>query len=145
MTLFGSNARTVTPSASTSPDSTPSTRSNGTGAHHSNASSAANRLSADVSIKGNVSFETELVIDGKVEGDITSTGKLVIGANGKVIGDIEAGSVTIQGAVEGNVLAGERCALQAGGSLQGNIQSPGLVVDENASFIGSATVKAKKS
>lgn len=137
MNLFGSNPRT------TDPDPTPSTRSNG--AHHSQSAPAANRLSADVSIKGSVTFRSELVIDGKVEGDITSTGKLIIGANGKVIGDIEAGNITVQGQVEGDVRATERCGLEAGGSLQGNIQSPRLAVDENASFIGSATITAKKS
>ena len=141
MNLFGSNPRTTNPD----PDSAPSTRSNGNGAHHSQGASAANRLSADVSIKGDVTFRSELVIDGKVEGDITSIGKLIIGANGKVIGDIEAGFVTVQGQVEGDVRATERCGLEAGGSLQGNIQSPRFAVDENASFVGSATITAKKS
>jgi cytoskeletal protein CcmA (bactofilin family) len=69
---------------------------------------------------------------------------LIIGANGKLSGDIQAGFVTIQGSVEGNVLASERCALEAGGSLKGDVESPRLVVDENASFMGSATVKAKR-
>ena len=138
MTLFGSNPRT------TDPESAPSTRSNGNGIH-STASSAANRLSADVSIKGDVTFETELVIDGKVEGDILSTGKLIVGANGKVIGDVEAAFVTVQGEIKGDVHATERCGLESGGSLQGNIQSPRLAVDENASFVGSAQISAKKA
>jgi cytoskeletal protein CcmA (bactofilin family) len=102
-------------------------------------------LSADVSIKGSITFRSELVIDGKVEGDITSTGKLIVGAHGKVIGDIQAGFVTIQGQVDGDVRATERCGLEAGGSLQGNIQSPRLAVDENASFVGNATISSKKS
>ncbi len=140
MTLFGTNQRT------TEAEYTPPNRTNGNGSsHHSNASSAANRLSSDVSIKGDVTFETELVIDGYVEGDILSEGKLIIGANGKVIGDIEAAFVTVQGKVEGDVRATERCGLEAGGCLQGNIQSPRLAVDENASFVGSATITSKKS
>jgi cytoskeletal protein CcmA (bactofilin family) len=139
MTLFGSNPRTT--------DLEPATpsRSNGNGSYHSNVSSLANRLSSDVSIKGDITFESELVIDGKVEGDILSPGKLIIGTNGKVIGDIEAAFVTIQGHVTGDVHATERCGLEGGGRLQGNIRSPRLAVDENASFVGSATVAAKKS
>lgn len=140
MTLFGTNQHP------TEVEYAPPTRTNGNGSsHHSNASSAANRLSSDVSIKGDVTFETELVIDGKVEGDILSDGKLIIGANGNVIGDIEAAFVTVQGKVQGDVHATERCGLEAGGCLQGNIQSPRLAVDENASFVGSATITSKKS
>ena len=74
-----------------------------------------------------------------------SPGKLIIGANGKVTGDIQAAFVTVQGKVEGDVHATERCGLEAGSNLQGNIEAPRLAVDENASFVGSATITAKKS
>jgi cytoskeletal protein CcmA (bactofilin family) len=106
--------------------------------------SAPNRLSSDVTIKGDVTFTTELVIDGKVEGNIMSDGRLTIGTHGKVVGDIQVGSVTIQGLVEGDILATDRCALQAGAKLQGDIEAPCFAVDESASFIGSASIKAKQ-
>jgi cytoskeletal protein CcmA (bactofilin family) len=86
-----------------------------------------------------------LVIDGEVEGNITSNGKLSIGTNATVIGDIRAGFIIIQGAVEGNVLAAERCALQAGASLHGDVKSPRLAMDENASLVGRATITAKSA
>jgi cytoskeletal protein CcmA (bactofilin family) len=106
---------------------------------------ASNRVSSGVSIRGDVTFGSELIIDGEVEGKITSTGKLIIGTHGTVVGDIQAGFVTIQGSVEGNVLATERCALEAGANLQGDVEAPRLAVDENASFIGSAIITAKKA
>jgi cytoskeletal protein CcmA (bactofilin family) len=126
--MFGSNPRSNVPA-------------NGT----SNYNSAPNRLSGDVSIKGNVVCGSELVIEGEVDGTITSTGTLTIGAQGKVIGDIEAGFVTIQGSVEGNVLARERCALKAGSNLQGDVAAPRLAVDETASFVGKATITAERA
>lgn len=107
--------------------------------------SPSNRVSSGVSIKGDVKFGSELLIDGEVEGNIISEGKLTIGSHATVVGDIQVGYVTIQGSVEGNVLATERCALEAGASLNGDVESPRLAVDENASFIGSATITAKKS
>ena len=115
------------------------------GIHQSTVGGPANRLSSDVFIKGELSFSTELVIDGKVEGNITSSGKLIVGLHGQVVGDIHAGSVTVQGSVTGDILATDRCALEAGGRLQGDVESPRLAVDENASFIGSATISAKRS
>ena len=126
--MFGSNAQTNLPS-------------NGT----TNYNSVPNRLSGDVSIKGNVTCGSELVIEGEVDGTITSTGTLTVGARGKVIGDIEAGFVTIQGSVEGNVLARERCALKAGSKLQGDLEAPRLAVDETASFVGKATITAGRA
>ena len=130
--MFGTNPKTA-PVA---------TGSNGT--HQSTYNAAPNRLSADVSIKGSVTFSSELVVDGHVEGDITSDGKLTVGEHGKVVGDIQVGSVTVQGTVEGDILAVDRCALQAGASLQGNVESPRLAVDENATFVGSATITATR-
>lgn len=128
--MFGTNPR-------------PATSETNGGTHHGSGGHASNRLSSDVQIKGDVSFTTELVIDGQVEGSITSDGTLIIGAHGKVIGDIQAGSVNIQGSVRGDVLAGKRCSLEAGGSLQGDVEAPRLAVDESASFIGSAKITAK--
>lgn len=110
-----------------------------------NYNSAQNRLSGDVSIKGNVTCGSELIIEGQVDGTITSAGTLTIGARGKVIGDIEAGFVTIQGSVQGNVLARERCALKAGATLQGDVEAPRLAVDETASFNGKAIVTAERA
>jgi cytoskeletal protein CcmA (bactofilin family) len=100
-------------------------------------------LSSGVSIKGDVIFRTELVIDGEVEGSITSTGTLTVGEHGRIRGEIRAGSVTVQGTVEGNVFASERCALEAGATLRGDIEAPRLAVDENATFLGSAKISAK--
>ena len=131
--MFGSNPKTS--SASSASKET----------HQPSYSSAPNRISSGVSITGDVKFSSELVIDGEVEGNITSSGKLTVGTHATVVGDIRVGFVTVQGAVEGNVLATERCALQAGASLHGDVQSPRLAMDENASFVGSATITANSA
>jgi cytoskeletal protein CcmA (bactofilin family) len=136
--MFGSNPRP----APATPAANGTQHSNGNG--HGDGDAAPNRLSSDVCIKGDVSFQSELVIDGEVEGSITSEGKLIIGTHGKVTGDIQAGSINIHGSVNGDVLASERCALEAGSSLQGDIESPRLAVDESATFIGNAKVTANR-
>src|SRR3954467_1134007 len=113
--MFGSTLK-ATPATPAAPSS------NGT--HPSSYGSAPNRLSDGVSIKGQVTFGSELVINGQVEGDITSDGKLTVGEHGKVTGDIQVGSVTVEGTVEGDILASDRCALRAGAILQGNVEAP---------------------
>ncbi|MEP6956251.1 MAG: polymer-forming cytoskeletal protein, partial [Chthoniobacterales bacterium] len=52
-------------------------------------------LSSGVSIKGSVKFSGELVIDGEVEGSIHSGGRLTIGKNAHITGEIRTGSVTV--------------------------------------------------
>jgi cytoskeletal protein CcmA (bactofilin family) len=102
-------------------------------------------LSRGVSIKGSVKFLNELLIDGEVEGTIDSTGALTIGEHARIRGEIRTKSVKVRGTVEGNIFVTERCELQAGCTLRGDIEAPRLVVNENATFLGSAKVGTGKS
>ena len=102
-------------------------------------------LSRGVSIKGSVKFLNELLIDGEVECTIDSTGTLTIGEHARIRCEIRTKSVKVRGTVEGNIFVTERCELQAGCTLRGDIEAPWLVVNENATFLGSAKVGAGKS
>jgi cytoskeletal protein CcmA (bactofilin family) len=100
-------------------------------------------LSGGVSIKGSVKFRNALLIDGQVEGEIDSTGALTIGEHARIRGTIRAKSVVVRGTIEGNIFASERCELGPGCTLRGDIEAPRLVVDENATFLGSAKIATK--
>jgi cytoskeletal protein CcmA (bactofilin family) len=97
-------------------------------------------LSRGVSIKGSVKLANSLLIDGEVEGTVDSTGTLTIGEHARIRGEIRAKSVKVRGTVEGNIFVSERCELQAGCTLRGDIEAPRLIVEENATFVGSAKV-----
>lgn len=99
-------------------------------------------LSSGVSIKGSVKFKSELVIDGEVEGSIDSGGRLTVGKNARIRGEVRTRSVTVYGTIEGNVTAIERCELHSGCTLKGDIEAPRLVVDEDATFLGSAKISS---
>ena len=101
-------------------------------------------LSSGVSIKGTVKFQKELLIDCEVDGKIDSNGRLTVGKQARIKGDIKTRSVIVDGTVEGNITAGERCELRAGCTVNGDIEAPRLVVDEAASFIGSAKIATQK-
>ena len=104
-----------------------------------------NVLSEGVSIKGDVTFGSELVIDGEVEGTINSTGVLTIGQHAQIRAEISAATVVVHGTVDGNVFASDRCVLGAGATLRGDVEAPRLAVDENASFQGSAKIISRRS
>jgi cytoskeletal protein CcmA (bactofilin family) len=101
-------------------------------------------LSSGVSIKGTVKFKKELLIDCEVEGMIDSQGRLTVGKQARIKGDIKTRSVIVDGTVNGNITAAERCELRAGCTVNGDIEAPRLVVDEAASFIGSAKIATQK-
>src|SRR6266571_881492 len=97
-------------------------------------------LSSDVEIKGSIKFQKELLIDGKVEGDINSDGVLTIGENADIRGEIKTKSITVYGKVHGNIVVTERCELKSKSVLQGDLKAARLVIEEGATFIGKSEV-----
>jgi cytoskeletal protein CcmA (bactofilin family) len=96
-------------------------------------------LSSDVEIEGSITFQKELLIDGKSQGQINSDGVLTIGENANVRGDIKIKSVTVHGKVHGNITA-ERCELKSNCTLQGDLRATRLIIEEGATFIGRAQI-----
>jgi|SRR5437016_4506862 cytoskeletal protein CcmA (bactofilin family) len=97
-------------------------------------------LSSDVEIKGSIKFQKELLIDGKVEGDINSDGVLTVGENAEIRGEIKTKSITVYGKVHGNITVGERCELKSKCVLQGDLKAARLIIEEGATFIGKSEV-----
>ena len=102
-------------------------------------------LSSDVEIKGSIKFQKELLIDGKVEGEIHSDGVLTIGENADIRGEIKTKSITVYGKVQGNITVGERCELKSRCILQGDLKATRLVIEEGATFIGKSEVTSGAS
>ena len=102
-------------------------------------------LSSDVEIKGSIKFQKELLIDGKVEGEINSDGVLTIGENADIRGEIKTKSITVYGKVHGNITVGERCELKSRCTLQGDLKAARLVIEEGATFIGKSEVTSGKA
>jgi cytoskeletal protein CcmA (bactofilin family) len=97
-------------------------------------------LSSDVEIKGSIKFQKELLIDGKVEGDINSDGILTVGENAEIRGEIKTKSITVYGKVHGNITVAERCELKSKCVLQGDLKAARLTIEEGATFIGKSEV-----
>ena len=99
-----------------------------------------NILSSDVEIKGSLKFSNDLIIDGKIEGEVTSDGSLTIGENADVSGEVKTKSVVIFGKVNGNITVTDRCELKANAVLEGDIVAGTLSIEEGATFMGRSSV-----
>lgn len=101
-----------------------------------------NVLSSDVEIKGTVKFSNDLVVDGKIEGEITSDGNLTVGENARIKAEIKTSTVVIYGKVHGNIIAAERVDLKATAEVVGDIKAKVLAIEAGATFVGKSTVGA---
>lgn len=104
-----------------------------------------NILSNDVEIKGSIKFLNELIVDGKVDGEISSdAGVLTVGENAEVKGEIRTKSVTVLGRINGNITVSERCELKSRAQLIGDLKAARLVIEEGATFVGKSEVTPNK-
>lgn len=104
--------------------------------------SGRNILSSDVEIRGKLRFANELVIDGRIEGEVNSEGDLTVGENAHIQGNINTRSVVVYGKVHGNITVTDRCELKQNAELHGDVSAGRLAIEEGASFMGSSAVGA---
>lgn len=93
-------------------------------------------ISAGTTLKGDISSASDLRIDGKIIGNIQSSAKVVIGANGEVEGDITGNQADIVGKVSGNIRAKELLQLRGDCIVTGNLYAGKLQVEPSATFNG---------
>lgn len=87
--------------------------------------------------EGKLTFEGQVRIDGKFQGQIITKDVLVIGDGAKVQAEIQAGTVIINGQVEGNVKATQIIELKTPGRVKGNLETPSLSMDKGVIFEGT--------
>lgn len=104
---------------------------------HSNARNAA-MLGPSIIIKGEVTGDEDILIEGRVEGVINLNGNQVsIGKSGDVSADIRARVIKIDGAVTGDICAAEKVVISKSGNVSGNIVAPRVMLEDGAIFKGS--------
>ena len=95
-------------------------------------------IGKSISIKGDLSGNEDMVIEGKVEGTVElPNAQLTVGENGVVQAEVRAKSIVIVGHVKGNVLGTERVEVQGSGVVDGDVTAPRLIVAEGAVVNGS--------
>lgn len=94
-------------------------------------------------VVGELSGDSELVIDGEVEGEIRLKSRLVVGREGRVRGKVVAASVEVAGKIVGNVQGLEKVKVLDSGTLEGDVSAPRVIIDDGAFFKGNVDMTKK--
>jgi cytoskeletal protein CcmA (bactofilin family) len=106
--------------------------------------SAINIIGAGTVIEGEIKTDSDIRIDGKVKGTITSKAKIVVGNTGIVDGDLNGDTADVSGKVFGKVEVTDLLFLKSSGYLEGDIITGKLVVEAGARFTGSCKMGVKE-
>jgi cytoskeletal protein CcmA (bactofilin family) len=94
-------------------------------------------LGKTLTFKGELSADEDLVLLGRVEGSISHTASVTVGAGGVLIGDLRARMITIKGTVEGDLEATESIVIAPTANVLGDLVAPHVSIVEGAKFNGA--------
>ncbi len=90
-------------------------------------------------IRGDISIDGDAIILGTIEGDVEASGRIEIGEDGNVRGNVQAGHLSILGRIEGDVRCEE--VLEMSGHIEGNIACGKIEIDSSATLVGNLRAK----
>lgn len=99
-----------------------------------------NAFAVGTTIEGNICADEDIRIDGTMTGNIICSGKVVIGPQATVTGNIEAVTADIMGRIVGNVSIKEILTIRSTGVIEGDIITQQLAVEPDAKFSGRCSM-----
>jgi cytoskeletal protein CcmA (bactofilin family) len=101
-------------------------------------------IGAKTTVKGEITGDEDVLVEGAVEGQIKISRDLRVAASGSVRANVEANSVIVSGEVLGDCTAAVRVDIQSTGRLTGNIRAPKIVIAEGAVFRGNSDMSPRQ-
>ncbi len=108
-----------------------------TAADVTSAINSVSTISSGLKIRGDISGDCHLIIEGETHGKIhLANGRVTVGASGRVNADIAAPEIVIEGNVQGNLQARDNVRMGSASHVQGSVLSPRIRIEDGASFRG---------
>ncbi len=101
-------------------------------------------IGAKTRIKGEITGDENVSVEGQVEGSIRITRDLRVGTGGSVKATVSAQSVFVAGELLGDCHASQRVQIEATGRVTGNIRAPRVVIVEGATFRGNSDMSPRR-
>lgn len=99
-----------------------------------------NALTANSKIIGTIIADSDIRIDGTVEGDLKCNGKVVIGQQGMMKGSVNCINAEILGTIDGKLTVKETLALRETAHVKGEVRTETLIVEPQAIFNGTCSM-----
>lgn len=102
-----------------------------------------NKIVAGTNIKGEIETAGDIRIDGTVVGTLRSKGKLVLGATGKIEGEVYCKNAEIQGILKARIQVDELISLKSTAQVEGDITTNKIAIEPGAKISGSINMDKK--
>lgn len=112
---------------------------------HEQVANSTTIISTGTVIKGDITSETNVRIDGKIIGNVQTKAKVVVGPEGHIEGDITAQEADVIGKITGNLFIKELLLLKDHCVINGNINSGKLQIEPAAVFNGNCQMSSMQS
>lgn len=103
-----------------------------------------NRIERSTKITGDIVSEADFRIDGTLEGAITTSGKVVIGKEGVINGNVNCAFADVEGKFNGKIEVKESLSLKSTSSIEGEVIIGKLIVESGASFNAKCSMRSAK-
>lgn len=101
-------------------------------------------IGPSISIRGDLTGEEDLVIEGRVEGEVVlEKHRVEVGQGGRVKADILAKTIHVLGQVDGNLAGDEEVIIRASGRVVGNISAPRVTLEDGCNFRGTVDMSPR--
>ena len=98
------------------------------------------RIISTTIVRGRISGDDNLLVDGRVEGDVSVDGDLTLHVDARIDGNIDAKQIEINGTVKGNITASVSLAITKAAKVQGDLVAPSITIADGALIRGGIEV-----
>ena len=102
-----------------------------------------NIIGKGITVRGSLTGGGDLIIVGRVEGQVTLKNHLTVESTGAVEADVRADELTINGTTNGNIDVSTRVSLHQSARVTGDIKAARIVIEDGAIFNGSIAMDVK--
>tara|TARA_B100000886_G_scaffold216793_1_gene150448 strand:- start:1219 stop:1632 length:414 start_codon:yes stop_codon:yes gene_type:complete len=92
------------------------------------------KIENSTALKGNIKSKNDIRIDGNVEGEVVTKGKVILGKESDVVGKILCANADIEGKFDGELIVSGTLNLKSGSNVKGKVKIQKLIVESGSMF-----------